>query len=87
MDDRPVKPGENMTSSWQEDGSKLLWWDGKTMRFDLTDDPGEEQPSEIQPDAEFTSQVETYKAHLTSTKDVELDPETVESLRELGYLQ
>jgi hypothetical protein len=77
-----------MTSHWSADGAKLLWWDGKTMRFDLTRDPAEASPETVDtPDASFEAQVDRYLRHLAETSDVQQDPETVKALKELGYLQ
>jgi hypothetical protein len=87
MEDRPVKPGEDMTSRWGPDGAKLLWWNGETMAFDLRDDPEEARPSATKPDASFVEQIEQYRVHLEKTSELSTDPETLESLRELGYVQ
>jgi hypothetical protein len=91
MDDRPVKPGEDMLAQWQAGAPKLLWWNGKTMSFDLAADPGEAHP--VEPAvatpaqrADLDARVAVYRAHLETSSKLPLDPETVESLRKLGYL-
>ncbi len=37
----------NGVAMWGEDGSKLVWKDGESFRFDLSADPGEENPQPI----------------------------------------
>jgi hypothetical protein len=89
MDERPIKPGEDMMARWTPAQPKLMWWNGKVMTFDLVADPGELQPTEnpTHPSlSEFQTQIDRYKLHLDGTRDLPLDPETVEALQKLGYL-
>lgn len=89
MDDRPIKPGEDMMARWSAGQPKLLWWNGRTLTFDLVNDPGEqeERPADGHPLLpSFLPEVEAYKAHLERTNALPLDPETVQSLKQLGYI-
>ncbi|HMV67076.1 MAG TPA: sulfatase-like hydrolase/transferase [Myxococcota bacterium] len=89
MDERPIKPGEDMMARWTPGAPKLLWTNGKIAAFDLSKDPGEEHPGDPAGHPtlpEFQTQADRYKAHLDSTRDLPLDAETVEALRKLGYL-
>ena len=89
MDDRPIKPGEDMMARWAAGQPKLLWWNGRTLTFDLTIDPGEqeEKPADGHPLLpELLRDAATYKAHLERTAALPLDPETVQSLQQLGYI-
>jgi hypothetical protein len=89
MDDRPIKPGEDMMARWSAGQPKLLWWNGRTLTFDLSVDPGEQEgkPAEGHPLLpELTRDAAAYKAHLERTAALPLDPETVQSLQQLGYI-
>lgn len=90
MDDRPVKPGEDMVARWEAPHAKLLWWNGATTQVDLAADPAEASPAPVDPAAlspEFAAQIEAYRAHLQATAGLATDPETVKALQDLGYME
>lgn len=87
MDDRPVKPGEDSYARWGTAGDKLIWRQGAVERYDLRADPAEATPAPVpQPDAAFSAEVERYRAYLETSSKAPLDAETVQSLKELGYI-
>ncbi len=89
MDDRPIKPGEDMMAAWSPSAPKLLWYQGKLVSIDLATDPTEAHPADASAHplrGSFEPAIEVFRQHLTTTNAQPLDPETVESLRNLGYL-
>lgn len=90
MPDRPVKPGHDQIARWTPGAPKLLWSEGEVAAYDLSVDPGEETP--LDPAGHPSLQglealVPPYRAHLEATASGPSDPELVQSLRELGYLE
>jgi hypothetical protein len=89
MDDRPIKPGEDMMAQWSANNPKLLWRNGAFSTYNLTTDPSEAQPGDatghpLRPG--FDNDVKLFQQHLQTTGGMPLDPETVEALQKLGYL-
>jgi hypothetical protein len=59
------------------------------VSIDLATDPTEAHPADASAHplrGSFEPAIEVFRQHLTTTNAQPLDPETVESLRNLGYL-
>ena len=89
--------GKPRTTAWTSDTHKLIWIEGEgSTLFDLAADPFELTPIVDQPDtvAALTAQMQATITTFTergvdlgSGQLVEMEPEVIERLRELGYME
>jgi hypothetical protein len=85
------KPSWSTVSVWGADHDKLMWFDGKASRYDLSTDPGELHPLPIPADHPMRAILEARTAaHKQSVADGEAkgaDAETMEMMKKVGYAQ
>lgn len=73
---------------WPDDGTKLLWRDGESLRYDLLADPAEEHPLPVgdhPAKAAFDALVERNKK-VIELEAADTDEETRRLLQQAGYL-
>ncbi len=78
--------GTSSVAMWSGD-SKLLWQDGKTSLFDLRADPDEKSPRDPSGHPLLPGLREQVKRYLAPTENAPVDPEMIEVLRSMGYME
>ena len=85
------KPSANAVSLWPSAWTKLTWEDGTYRVLDLTTDPGELNPSPMPSDhplrATLDARIKEHEASILEALGRGADPDVMEMLQEVGYVQ
>lgn len=88
---KDIKVGADMVALRKSADAKWVWREGDLLQFDLAADPGELRPLPLAPAdgdlSELTAAGDAHAAHLALDRSVDADPEMLQALEALGYVE